>query len=75
MGAYGSEISKRYSSYKSQPNVSKLVLNFSPNGAHKNALGFFETLSYWFLTIFIEKFAIVAYGEIKNLDYVKNERS
>ncbi len=35
----GAKISKRYSSYKEQPNVFKLVLNFPPNGPHKTPLG------------------------------------
>ncbi len=78
MGPNGSEISKRYSSYKLQPNVLKLVLNYPPNGPHKTTFGIFEILSFWFLTIFFFencKFTIVAYGEIKNLNYLENERS
>ena len=52
------------------------VLNFSHNGPHKNALGIFEILSFGFLTFFFKKlkFTIVAYGEIKNVTYLKNER-
>ncbi len=46
MGMMGAKISKRYSSYKSQPNVLKLVLNFPPNGPHKTAMGIFEILSF-----------------------------
>ena len=34
MASMGAKISKRYSSYKSQPKVLKLVLNFPPNGPH-----------------------------------------
>ncbi len=34
--------SKRYSFYKSQPKVVKLLLNFLPNGAHKNTV-----LDFW----------------------------
>ncbi len=63
------KISKRYSSYKSQPKVFKLVLIFPPNGPHKNTFGLFEVLSFQVLTFFFLenfKFAIVAYGEIKN---------
>ena len=30
----------------------KLFLNFTPNGPHKTTLGFFEILSFLFLTIF-----------------------
>ena len=37
----GGKISKR-DSYKSQPKVVKLVLNFPPNGPHKNTFGIFE---------------------------------
>ena len=63
----GAKISKRYSSYKPQPNVLKLALNFPPNGPHIITFGIFEILSVWFLTNFVEnsKFTIVAYGEIK----------
>ncbi len=37
----GAKISKRYS-YKSQPKVLKVYLNFLPNGPHKTTLGIFE---------------------------------
>ncbi len=40
----GAKISKRYSSYKSQPNVFKLFLNFPPHGPHKSTFGIFEIL-------------------------------
>ena len=53
----GIKVSKCYS-YKSQPNVFKLVLNFPPSGPHKMTLGIFEILSFWFLTIFFRKFQI-----------------
>ena len=59
--------------YKSQANVLKLVLNFPPNGPHKTSFGIFEIYSFWFLTI--GKFTIVAYGEIKTLNYLENQRS
>ncbi len=36
----GVKISKRYSSYKLQPRVFKLFLNFLPNGPHKSSFGF-----------------------------------
>ncbi len=42
----GAKISIRYSSYKSQPKVLKLVLNFPPNGPHKSMFGIFEILSF-----------------------------
>ena len=35
----GAKISKRYPSYKSQPKVFKLFLNFLPNGSHKTTFG------------------------------------
>ncbi len=35
----GAKISKRYSSYKSQPKVFKRILNFLPNGPHKTTFG------------------------------------
>ncbi len=65
-------MSKRYSSYKYQPKVFKLLLNFLPNGPHKLLLWIFESLSLRFLTIFFENFkvTIVAYGESKNLNYL-----
>ena len=70
-------ISKHYSSYKSQPKVFKLVLNFPPSGPHKTVFVIFEILSFRFLRIFFQnfKFTIVAYGEIKNINYLENERS
>ncbi len=46
------KISKRYS-YKSQPKVFKLFLNFLPNGPHKNRWGIFEILKIEILTNFI----------------------
>ncbi len=41
----GVKIFKHYSSYKSQPNIFKLVLNFPLNGTHKTMLGIFVILS------------------------------
>ena len=63
MGSNGREISKCYSSYKSQLQIFKLFLNFPPNGPHKKTFG---------VNI---KFTIVAYGEIKKLNYLENEWS
>ncbi len=52
----GAKISKRYS-YKLQPKVLKLVLNFPPNGPHQTTFGNFEILSFWvFLTTIFRKF-------------------
>ncbi len=48
----GPQISKRYS-YKSQPKVSKPLLNFLPNGPHKTTFGIFEILKIEILTNFI----------------------
>ena len=45
----GVKNSKRYS-YKSQPKLMKLVLNFPPNGPHKIAFGVFEILSFRFFS-------------------------
>ena len=72
----GVKIISKYYSYKSQPKGFKMVLNFPPNGPHKTTLGIFEILSFRLLTIFFRKFQIriVAYGEIKNLNYLENER-
>ena len=54
----GAKISKRYSvSYKSQPKVFILALNFPPNGPHKT-FGIFQIFSFRFLTIFFPKFQI-----------------
>ncbi len=50
----GAKISKRYSSYKSQPKVFKLFLNFLPNGPHKTSFGIFEILSSDFYQFFFE---------------------
>ena len=63
----GANISKRYSSYQSQPKVFKILPNFPPNGPHKTTFGIFESLSFRFLTFFFEniKFTIIAYGDIK----------
>ncbi len=49
----GAKISKRYSSYKSQPEVFKLFLNFRPNGSHNTTFGIFEILKIEILTNFI----------------------
>ncbi len=49
----GVTISKRYSSYKSQPKVFKLFLNFLPNGPPKTTFGIFENLKTEILTNFI----------------------
>ncbi len=49
----GAKVSKRYSSYKSQPKVFKLFLNFLPNGPHKSMFGIFEMLKIEILTNFI----------------------
>ncbi len=46
----GAKISKRYS-YKSQPNVFKLLLNFLPNGPHKTTYGSFEIFKIEILMI------------------------
>ncbi len=44
----GAKHSKRYSSYKSQPKVFKLFLNFLPNSPHKTTVGIFEILIIFF---------------------------
>ncbi len=49
----GANISKRYSSYKSQPKGFKLFLNFLPNGPHKTTFGIFEILKIEILMIFL----------------------
>ncbi len=48
----GATVSKRYS-YKSQPKVFKLFLNFLCNGPHKTTFGMLEILKIEILTIFI----------------------
>ncbi len=52
----GAKISEHYSSYKSQPKVLKLSLNFLANGPHKTAFGIFEILKIEILTNFNEHF-------------------
>ncbi len=52
MGPNGIKNSKAYS-YKSQPKVSKLILNFPLNGLHKTTFGIFEILSFRLLTTFL----------------------
>ena len=42
----GVKIAKRYSSYKSQPKVFKLFLNFPPDISHKTTMGIFEILRF-----------------------------
>ncbi len=49
----GAKISKRYSSYKSQPKAFKLLLNFLSNGPHKTKFGIFDILKIEILTNFI----------------------
>ncbi len=56
-GPMGAKISKRYSSYKSQPKVLKLLLNFLPNGPHKSTVGIFEILKIEILVIFNDFFS------------------
>ncbi len=58
--AMGAKITKRFSSYKSETNVLKLVLNFSPNGPHKTTFGVFEIFFFWvsdFYRFFFSKIA------------------
>ncbi len=49
----GAQISKRYSSCKSESKAFKLFLNFLPNGPHKTAFGIFEILKIEILMIFV----------------------
>ncbi len=62
----GVKISKRSSTYKSQPNVFKLV-DFPPNGPHKTTLGIFLFWVSDFKRILVEilKFTFVPYEETK----------
>ena len=46
------QISKSYSSYKSQPKAFKLFWNFLPNGPYKTTFGIFEVLKIEILTHF-----------------------
>ncbi len=48
----GAKISKRYSSYKSQPKAFKLFPNFLPNSPHKTSLGIFDILKIEILMTF-----------------------
>ncbi len=67
----GAQISKRLL----QPKAFKIFQNLLPNGPHKTTFGIFEILSLRFLFFENSKFTIVAYAEIKNLNYLENERS
>ncbi len=49
----GAKLPNRYSSYKWQPKVFKLFLNFLTNGPHKTTFGIFEILKIEMLTNFI----------------------
>ena len=82
MGAYGS------AQLRWEPNFKTLLLlqiaakcfqtcsEFFSQWCSQKCIGFFWNFELLiFNDFFIEKFAIVADGEIKNLDYVKNERS
>ena len=71
----GENISKRYSSYKSQPKVFKLLLNFPPNGPHKAMFGIFEILSFRFLTIFFSEISNLPLQPMENLNYLEYEQS
>ncbi len=57
----GAKISKRYS-YKSQPKVFKLFLNFLPNGLPKTTFGIFEILKIEILTIV---FVLLTWGPMR----------
>ncbi len=48
----GVNISKRYSSYKSQPKLFKLYLNFLPESPHKTTNGIIAILKIEILMIF-----------------------
>ncbi len=64
MDPMGAKISKRYSSYKLQPEVLKLVLNFSPNGPHKTTFKRFGNFEFPIFNDFSSKnikFTIIAY--------------
>ncbi len=78
MGPNGSKNWKSYSSYKSQPNVFKLTLNFPPNGLHKTTLGIFEILSFRFLTFFFFiqhfKLSIVPYKPQTSIVWKTSDR-
>ncbi len=49
----GAKISKSYVSYKSQPKVFKLFLNFLRTGRHKTTFGIFEILNIGIFVNFI----------------------
>ncbi len=52
MGPMGDKISKWYLSYKSQPNVSKLLLDFLPKSPHETTFGIFDIFKIETLMIF-----------------------
>ncbi len=68
----GANTAKRYSSYKSQPKVLKLFLNFLSNGSQNN-LEIFLNCEFPIVNDFSDNFKITA--EAKSLNYLENERS
>ncbi len=66
MGPCGIENSKHYSSYKSQPKVFKLFLNFFLMVLKKVLFWIFEILSFRFLTIFFRKFQFYHCSLLRN---------
>ena len=77
MGSSGSENIKTLLLLRIAAKNLKPVLDFPPNGLHKTALGVFEFLNFRILIILFQnfKFTIIAYGEMKNLNYLENEPS
>ena len=78
MGPYGSENFKVLLLLQIAGKSFQTFPEFSPNGSHKTLFGIFGILSHQFVMIFFFEnfeFTIVAYGEIKNLNYLENEHS
>ncbi len=75
MGPYGSENFKTLLLLQITTQSFLTSPEFPPSGRHKTPFGIFEILSFRFLTFFFQnfKFTIVAYGEIKNLNYLGSE--
>ena len=77
MGPYGSKNFKILLLLQIAAEGFETCPEFSSHWSSQNYVWDFEILSLRFLMIFFEniKFTIVAYGEIKNLNYLENERS
>ena len=78
MGPYGGENFKMLLLLQIAAKYIETCPKFSSQWSSQNDVGDFWNLIFWFLTIFVfenSNFTIVAYGEMKNLNYLEKERS